>query len=88
MMKLLLTSVFMVALPLAWLFAEANLASEHPAGTRQECRKKADEMLASELKECKLKAKDYQKSCSMAALKNNNEVISRCGTAQVPVPPT
>lgn len=87
-MKLILMSLFVLALPVEYVFAESKPAPGHPTTDRKECRKKADEVLAAELKECKLKPKDDQRSCTMAALDKNSDAITRCGTAQVIVPPT
>lgn len=77
----------LVMLPVP-ILAEAKAPSDHSVTDRKECRKKADEVLASELKECKLKAKDDQRSCTMGALDKNSNAINRCGTVQVTVPPT
>lgn len=87
-MKFILAFLFATAVSTGSILAEAKAPSDHPATDRKECRKKADEVLAAELKECKQKPKDDQRSCTMTALEKNSDAITRCGTVQVPVPPT
>jgi|GEM_PF-5106652 len=87
-MKITLAFLFALAVSTGSILPEAKAPSDHPITERKECRKKADEALAAELKACKLKPKDDQRNCTMAALEKNSAAITRCGTVQVTVPPT